>query len=433
MFRIPDRCQRGFSLIEMSIALIILGMLVAAAVTVVTRLSQSDDRLYSNAQSPSGELGGFDPYRMDAAIIGFMRANHRLPCPDINGNGLEDCLDDGGVPVSVGHLPLATLQLTLPPAQSWRLPVAYGIYRGQTLSSDLGRALPTRFIDIPSQHDPYCPPGTLDADCVIDHQINRIASNIVLVAADNNTLNVLDSCDALSRAHEETASSLSTTLLHAGVSDVSAQRTNVAYALSWTSRPALLAGGDLLESRQPPANPLRFFPSGYSPEGSDDLTLIKSFLETAEALFCAERSGDVELTLHASASVMTSEYLNRVRLAHLQLFAEDAEDSLEAAERAIVFGAVSVALATASLALAIAEATQGNPVAIVSAVVSAAELANTIAGLVLAVEARDAAEDFLDFVLTGPLTLARGILNHAGDLMLETRAVAETVQQRGQL
>jgi hypothetical protein len=314
------------------------------------------------------------------------------------------------------------------------LPVAYGIYRGQSLSSDLGRALPTRFVDIPSQHDPYCPPGTLDADCVIDHQTNRIASNIVLLAADNNTLNVLDSCDALSRAHEETAASLSTTLLHAGVSDdLSAQRTNVAYALSWTSRPVLLAGGDLLESRQPPANPLRFFPSGYSPEGSDDLTLVKSFLETAEALFCAERSGDVELTLHASASVMTSEYLNRVRLAHLQLFAADAEDSLEAAERAIVFGAVSVALATASLALAIAEATQGNPAAIASAVVTALELANTIAGLVLAVEARDAAEDFLDFVLTGPLTLARGILNHAGDLMVETRAVAETVQQRGQL
>jgi len=423
---------KGFSLIEMAVALVILAMVFTIAINLVIRASAINDRAGAAAGGveSAGALGAFDPALIDAAIEGFMRARHRLPCPDNTGDGLENCLD-GATPVALGALPLATLQIAYPPEQSWRLPIAYGIYRGAAPVSDLGQALPARFTTIPYLRDdsPACPPGTADADCDVPEQ-DVVSNPVILLGSDQDTLNVLDSCQALSNAAQE-ASTFRANLLHSGTSAADTARANVAYAFAWSSTPSLLAGSDLLESRQN-GDPLRFYPSGFSPPGSDDLTRVRSFGDLRQGLDCVDRFGDVAVTYNASASLMTSEYLNRVRLAHMKIFYADAEDSVSAAERDIVFAAIDVALAAAGLLLSIAEGTQGNPVAVANIVVMVAELANATAGLALAIIDLEDAKQFRDEV-ADVLAQVRVRLNIAGDLMQRAQNVGLTVQQRGQL
>jgi len=423
---------RGFSLVEMAIALMLFSMVFTIAITLVTRAAGNNDRTggAGGGVQAAGQTGGFDPALVDAAILGFARANHRLPCPDVNGDGLEQC-EVGGTPVAVGTLPVATLQIAYPPEESWRLPIDYGVYRGNTQAADLGRAVATRYTRVPliQAGSPVCPPGTNDADCDVPES-NIVSNPVVLAGSDNTTLNVLDSCQALATARQESGTLLPT-LLHSGTSDADSGRVNVAYAFAWSGTPNLISGNNLLESRQG-ANPLRFHPDGISPPGSDDLTRVRSFLEVAQALDCSERFGDVDLTFNTAATLMTSEYLNRVRLAHMKLFRDDAADSLASAQRDIVFAGIDVALATAGLLLAIAEGTQGNPVAIANIVVMTAELANATAGLALTIiDASDAA-DFLNDV-EGVVLLSRQRLNLVGDAMTTAQRVAVTVQQRGQL
>lgn len=219
--------------------------------------------------------------------------------------------------------------------------------------------------------------------------------------------------------------------MHSGFSDSDSGRTNVAYAFAWSSTAQLLSGDNLLESRQG-GNPLRFFPAGVSPEGSDDLTQVRSFLELSQALDCSSRFGDVDLTFNTAATLMTSELLNRTRLAHMKIFEDDAKDAVKSAERDVLFGVVDVALATAGVKYAIAEGTQGNPVAAVQIAVSIAELANTIAGTVLTAIALADAISFRGDV-EGIVALSRSRLNDNGDRMIRAQDVAELVQQRGQL
>jgi prepilin-type N-terminal cleavage/methylation domain-containing protein len=426
------RPVRGFSLVEVAVALAVLALVFTASINLVTRANQNNDRTGAagGGVDAADGAGRFDPAAIDQALLGFLRANHRLPCPDVSGNGLEDCTLDGQ-PVAVGRLPVATLQLSYPPEEAWRLPIDYGVYRGVAGSSDLAVSRADRFTTVPFREpqSPACPPGINTADCDVGDQ-NLVPSVVMLLGLDVNTLNVLDSCRALSNARSE-AEVLRDQLLHSGRGDVDPERVNVAYALAWSSTASLLAGDDLLESRQAGA-PQRFFPANFSPPGSDDLTLVRSFLELSQALECSSRLGDVDLTYNTAATLATSEYLNRVRLAHMKLFKDDADSTVQGLERDLVFGAVDVALASAGLLLAIAEGTQGNPVAAVSIGVGTAELANTIAGLVLTSNSLSGARDFV-IEVEGVVTLARERLNTNGDRLVRAQNIAELVQQRGQL
>ncbi|MGM0633856.1 MAG: prepilin-type N-terminal cleavage/methylation domain-containing protein [Pseudomonadota bacterium] len=454
---IPGRHRSaGFTLVELSIGLLIMGIIIGVAVTAVTRIVATPDN--------GGFVGGFDKARIDSAITGFMRANHRLPCPDIDDDGVENCTD-GGNPVHVGTLPLATLQVALPPEQSWRLPVAYGIYRGADPLSDLGQASSVRYSTIPAEHPSYCSvndctfdrgslgsfdddvgdlPGDPDVDTGdLDNppdlpdlsglgipDLSALDSVTVLRSVDTDTLNVLDGCVALRVAGAE---AFSADRLHAGRDATAADRVNAAYAMAWSTTPELLGGNDLLESRQSLTNETRFHPPGRMPEGSDDLTAVVSFDELAQALGCTERLGEAALTLQSTSSLMTNEFLNRVRLAHIYIFAQDAQDSVSSAVRDVTFASIDIILATANLLISISESTQGNPVAIANVVVSSLELANSIAALGLAIDALVSAQQFLDSVIDGPLTDAHTRLQAAGLLMEEARDVANTIQQRGQL
>jgi|GEM_PF-6285472 prepilin-type N-terminal cleavage/methylation domain-containing protein len=415
------RCSNGFSLIELSISLALLGLVTGATISLMTN---------SNGVSSLGS-GVFYQDQIDTSIQGFLKANFRLPCPDVNSDGVEDC-SITGTKVSTGSLPVSTLQLSFPSDQKWRLPIAYGIFRGMQPSGtdDLGIVSSQRYTKIPSQHPPLCPPGTAVESCDIgDPGFNAPAE---LETDDLVTMNVLDVCYALLTADDGTSSGVVTSLLHSGLTD-SATRSNVAYAFSWSSTPIIISGSDILESRQYPANPLRFLPSGISQLGSDDLTEVKSFSSLAETFECSERLGDSALARQSASTLMTNEYLNRVRLAHMKMLHQDAQGSVDAAERRIVFASVDMVLATASLVVTIAEAFQGNPVAAINVAVTTLELANAVAAIPLATANRDDAAAWLIHIQTSALTPSRSRLKSAGERLVDARSVADIVQRRGRL
>jgi len=74
------RRQHGFTLTEIAIVMLIIGLALAATVVPVSRLIQS------------GQIGN-NQERLDSAreaLLAFAAINGRLPCPDRTGDGLED-------------------------------------------------------------------------------------------------------------------------------------------------------------------------------------------------------------------------------------------------------------------------------------------------------------------------------------------------------
>ncbi|MDD5333143.1 MAG: type II secretion system protein [Rhodoferax sp.] len=106
--------QRGFSLMESSIALIVLGLLTTAAVAYLRLAGQQ------KVATVEHDL----QRRAQQAVYGFVHANFRLPCPAADTSGIESCHVNGG-DHSVGMLPWRTLQLPDATASTLK----YGVYR----------------------------------------------------------------------------------------------------------------------------------------------------------------------------------------------------------------------------------------------------------------------------------------------------------------
>lgn len=107
----------GFSLLELTLVLVVLGLLFATAAPAWQAVVQ---------QRQHETQGQRRLEQLSAALTNYAARHHRLPCPDMNGNGHEgmdgQCSDDQ----RVGWLPTATLGLS-PVAAEDR--VIYAVYR----------------------------------------------------------------------------------------------------------------------------------------------------------------------------------------------------------------------------------------------------------------------------------------------------------------
>jgi prepilin-type N-terminal cleavage/methylation domain-containing protein len=92
--------KSGFTLVEIAIVLVIVGLLISAFLTpLAAQLEQS-----RNAEARR------DLLEIKEALLGFAVINGRLPCPDADGNGTDDgCVNTNATSTTGGNVPWITL------------------------------------------------------------------------------------------------------------------------------------------------------------------------------------------------------------------------------------------------------------------------------------------------------------------------------------
>ena len=117
--------NRGFTLIELAIVIVIVGIVIATIATVLPTLIHSSKIKQAKAILEKNTY----------ALEGYLDANGRCPCPDTNGDGLENRIDagtpgdasDDTCSAYVGDLPYLTLGLTSG-QDNWQNPIKYAVY-----------------------------------------------------------------------------------------------------------------------------------------------------------------------------------------------------------------------------------------------------------------------------------------------------------------
>jgi prepilin-type N-terminal cleavage/methylation domain-containing protein len=119
--------NQGFTLIEFAIALIVIGLLSTTAMTLFKPTQQFQNKLVTQASL----------VRVSNILVSFAVNNHRLPCPDTNGNGYENCAGSrvtGAVPFKTLMVELGT---SVTNSDSEELNMIYGVYRNASADADL--------------------------------------------------------------------------------------------------------------------------------------------------------------------------------------------------------------------------------------------------------------------------------------------------------
>ena len=125
----------GFTLIEMAVVMVIVGILISITATILPTMIQS-----AKIKKARAVLEKFD-YAME----GYISATGRCPCPDTDNDGLENRNDSGTVDDAsddtctayTGSLPYLTLGLSSG-NDNWQNPVIYGVYEDMIKTSTSG-------------------------------------------------------------------------------------------------------------------------------------------------------------------------------------------------------------------------------------------------------------------------------------------------------
>lgn len=121
--KLIQQCSRGFSLIELAVVIVIIGMILAAIPILVPSFSQ----LFNEKSSIDNTIS------IGENLKGFSITHSRLPCPDTDNDGLENCADAA----QVGRVPYKTLNLANTATNTHGIPLQYAVYRA---ASTINRA-----------------------------------------------------------------------------------------------------------------------------------------------------------------------------------------------------------------------------------------------------------------------------------------------------
>lgn len=166
------KLNAGYSLIELSVTLVILGLLASLAVRYV---QQSEQVLQLDTQYNEALV-----LPVQQAIEGFIYANHRLPCPAQSSSGVEDC------GLTSGKVPFATLGLAQNYTNSAGIIFGYEVYANDNLANSTGdaSAVNANLTMLVDRNRPFIHPST--------------EPNLKGTAVHN--LNGLDICQAITNA-----------------------------------------------------------------------------------------------------------------------------------------------------------------------------------------------------------------------------------------
>lgn len=122
--------SHGFTLIEMAVVLVIVGLMLGGLLVPLSIQMETDKRKETAATLVS----------IREALIGFAIINNRFPCPDANNDGLanDSCTSSYSAPNPPGRLPFASLGVSA--TDAWNRPWTYMVNGGFTGTFSLGSA-----------------------------------------------------------------------------------------------------------------------------------------------------------------------------------------------------------------------------------------------------------------------------------------------------
>jgi prepilin-type N-terminal cleavage/methylation domain-containing protein len=385
------RTSKGYTLIELAVGLVILGVLTV----VLWRFGFSVSQGISRIEAPQTLVAA------DQALVGFVAAHGRLPCPDTVGDGAEHC---GAV--TIGQLPVVALGL----ARADVLQVRYGVFRRPQVS-------PATDTDLAAQPlDRFFPwlaviPNTAG--------VSPVALNQPLGAT-----NGLDFCQALRLGGALPTGALTdTTVLNIRASNAilanSAPIRNVAYALSLPD-----AGTDPANNLNTLANAFAS-PTQPSSAAYHDTVLAVDFAQLFDRLSCGPilaTAGHAHPNAASAAAIMRGAILDYK--VQLDLQEKMNEVSVLSAGAGVAGSTAAVAMGTAAMATATANAlytlgtmAPGMVLAGVGVGLSAATVAVNIAALAVANEnwstSKQLVAEFSPLKVTASATLATAVRANA--------------------
>lgn len=331
VLRTPPRSVGGFSLLEMAVVLVIMGLVGALLWQVLPRAQSA------SVPEPPAVV---ELRAASDALVGFALANSRLPCPDVDDDGLEDC----AVTDAVGRLPQRTI------GQLYPRPIRYGVNR--LAASDLTIAS------------------------------NRYIPNIPGTAPATAPINGLDLCVGIREAQASVLTGL----------PVGAQSIPSAFALSSSGAGDASGDGDLFDG----ANTGTDFaaPNSAITAGYDDYTAAMGFGEIAQRLGCLSRLAEANGAAKSAVAArdlynMAAFYKDFRHFANIGTRAVD----IDMAIFSVALATADTIIAGAQLAIAIAETAESAGAAAFAIALATVAVADAVANLALAVIGLQDAQD----------------------------------------
>lgn len=311
------KSESGYTLIELSVGLVVLGIITIAAVYFS---SVANQRV---AQIEVPRL----LHIADDALVGFIAAKHRLPCPDTVGDGLEHCGGD-----LIGKLPYRTLGI----ARADMTGIRYGAF----VKED---AVAANDMNLTEAKDRFLP---LLANIPIAAGIAPMA-----VSSSLNQINGIDFCHALRLANALPRVTPSST-----VSQIAEIETNlhIKNALGLTLKNVAYALS-LPSSNSDPTNKINSLPNAFAAPANptsvsdQDTVIAMDFAQISDRLSC---SGVLASASHAHPNIASAAAIMRGAMLDYKV---QLDLQLEMAELSVLSAGVGVAGALGATLAAVSE------------------------------------------------------------------------------